>query len=44
VFLVLKKKPELKKSIGRPGHRWDDTIERDRDEIIWSGLERIHLA
>jgi hypothetical protein len=37
-------KPEGKKSLRRPTHRWEDNIRVDLGEIGWESVEWIHLA
>jgi hypothetical protein len=37
-------KPEGKRPLGRPRHRWEDNIEMDLREIGWGGMGWIHLA
>jgi hypothetical protein len=37
-------KPERKKPLGRPRHRWEDNIRVNPTEIGWEGLNWIHLA
>jgi len=41
-FLVVK--PEGKRQIGRPRHRWEDNIEVNLKEIVWVGMEWIEVA
>jgi hypothetical protein len=44
VYRVLVGKPEGKRPLGRPRHRWDDGIKMDLREIGWGGVEWSHLA
>jgi hypothetical protein len=37
-------KPEGKRSLGRPGCRWEDNIKMDLGEIGWEALDWIYLA
>jgi hypothetical protein len=37
-------KPEVKKPVGRPRHRWVDSIKIDLTEIGWNGTYWIELA
>jgi hypothetical protein len=37
-------KPEGKRSLGRPRHRWEDSVKTDLREIGWGGMDWIHLA
>ena len=43
VYRVLVGKPEAKRPLGRCGHRWEDNIEMDLQEVgcgggVWTGL------
>jgi hypothetical protein len=31
-------------SLGKPGHRREDNVRRDLDEIVWGSVECIHLV
>jgi hypothetical protein len=35
-YRILVGKPEGKRPLGRPRHRWEDTIKMD--EVVWTGL------
>jgi hypothetical protein len=37
VYRVLVGKPEGKRLLGRPMHRWDDGIKMDLSETAWGG-------
>jgi hypothetical protein len=37
-------KPEGKRSLGRPRHRWVDNIKIGLREIGWDGMDCINLA
>jgi hypothetical protein len=37
-------KPEGKRPLGRPRHRWVDNIKMDLGEIGWDGMDWIELA
>jgi hypothetical protein len=37
-------KPEGKRQLGRPRHRWDNGIRMDLREPGWQGIECIQLA
>jgi hypothetical protein len=37
-------KPKGKIPLGRPTSRWEDGIKTDLREIVWEGVEWIHLA
>jgi hypothetical protein len=37
-------KPEGKKPLERPMRRWEDNIRMYLSEIVWEGVDRIHLA
>jgi hypothetical protein len=43
-YRILVGKPEGKRPIGRPRHRWVDNIKMDLREIGWNGLNWIDLA
>jgi hypothetical protein len=43
-YIVLVGKPEGQRPLGRPRHRWEDSIEMDCREIGWAGVDWIHLA
>jgi hypothetical protein len=36
---ILVKKPEGKRPLGRPRHRWEDNIKIDLGEIGWGGMD-----
>jgi hypothetical protein len=44
VYKVLMGKPEGKRPLGRPRHRWEDVIRMDLREICWGSVEWIQLA
>jgi hypothetical protein len=44
VYRVLMGKPEGKKPLGRPRHRWEDRIRMDLREIGWGSVDWIQLA
>jgi hypothetical protein len=37
-------KPERKGPLGRPMHRWEESITLDLREIGWEGVDQMHLA
>jgi hypothetical protein len=37
-------KPEGKRPLGRPRHRWEENIRMDLTEIVWNVLDWSHLA
>jgi hypothetical protein len=41
---VLVERPEGKRLIGRPRHRWEDNIKMYLQEVGWEGLDWIELA
>jgi hypothetical protein len=43
-YRILVGRPEGKRPLGRPRHRWVDNIKRDLREIEWGGMDWIHLA
>jgi hypothetical protein len=44
VYRVLMGKPEGKRPLGRPRHRWEDGMSMDLREIGWGSVEWIQLA
>ena len=44
VYRVLVGKPEGKKLLGRPKHRWEDNIKIDLQEVRCEGMDWIDLA
>jgi hypothetical protein len=44
VSKVLVGKPERKRPLGRPRHRWEDGIRMDLREIGWGSMKWIQLA
>jgi hypothetical protein len=44
VYKVLVRKPEGKRVLGRPRHRWEDGIKMDLGEISLGGVDWIRLA
>jgi hypothetical protein len=44
VYRVLMGKPEGKRPLGRPRHRWEDGIRMDLREIGWGCVGWIQLA
>jgi hypothetical protein len=44
VYRVLVGKPEGKRQVGRPRHRWEDNIKMDLREIGIEGTNWIQLA
>jgi hypothetical protein len=44
VYRILVEKPEGKRPLGRPRHRWEDGIRMDLKEIGCGGVEWIQLA
>jgi len=44
VYRVLVGKPEGKRPLGRPGHRWEDNIKMDLQEVGCGGIDLIDLA
>jgi hypothetical protein len=37
-------KPEAKRPLGKPRHKWEDIIKIDLQEVGWGGLDWIDLA
>jgi hypothetical protein len=44
VYSVLVGKPEGKRPVGRPRHRWEDKIKMDLQEVGCGGMDWIELA
>jgi hypothetical protein len=44
VYRVLMGKPEGKRPLGRPRHRWEDGIIMDLRETGWGSVDWIQLA
>jgi hypothetical protein len=44
VYNILVGKPYGKRPLGRPKHRWEDTIRRDVGEVECEGVDWMHLA
>jgi hypothetical protein len=41
---ILDRKPEAKKRIGRPTHRWEGSIKMEIKEIWYEVVDWVHLA
>jgi hypothetical protein len=41
VYGVLMGKPEGNRLLGRPGHRWEDNIKMDLQEVGWGAWTRL---
>jgi len=44
VYRVLMGKPEEKRPLGKPRHRWKDNIKMDLQEVGCGGMDWIELA
>jgi S-ribosylhomocysteine lyase LuxS involved in autoinducer biosynthesis len=44
LYMVLVGKPEGKRPLGRPRHRWEDYIKMDLQEVGCGGMDRFKLA
>jgi hypothetical protein len=44
VYRVLVVKPEGRRLLGRPRHRWEDNIKKDHQEVGCGGMDWIDLA
>jgi hypothetical protein len=42
--MTLVGKSQRKRPLGRPRHRWEDNIKIDLGEIVWKGVNWIHLT
>jgi hypothetical protein len=43
-YKMLVEKPERKRPLRRPWHRWEDNIQMDFWEILWVDVDEIHLT
>jgi hypothetical protein len=43
-YRILVGKPERKRPLGKPRHRWEDNIRMNVREIGWGGMDWIDLA
>ena len=43
-YRVLVGKPEGRRLLGRPTHRWEDNIKMDVREVGWGGMDCIDLT
>ena len=43
-FRLLVGKPEKRRPLGRPMHRWEDNIKTDLREVEWGGLDWIDVT
>jgi len=44
LYRVLVGKPEVKRPLGRPRHRWEDNIKLDLQEVGCRGMDCFELA
>jgi hypothetical protein len=47
VYRVLVRKPEVKRLLERPRHKWKDGIKMDLSEIgwgVWTGFTRLRIG
>ena len=44
IYRVLVGKPEGRRPLGRPRHRWEDNIKMDLQEVGCGGMDWIELA
>ena len=44
VYRILVGKPEEKRPLGRPMHRWEDNIKMDLQEVGCGGMDWMELA
>jgi hypothetical protein len=44
MYIVLVGKPEGRRPLGRPRHRWEDDIKMDLQEVRFGGMDWIELA
>jgi hypothetical protein len=43
-YKILIGQPADKRPLGRPRHRWEDNIVMDHREMVWEGVDWMHLA
>jgi hypothetical protein len=43
-YNILVGKPEGKRPLGRPQHRWEDNIRMDLRKIVWEGVDWMDMA
>jgi hypothetical protein len=43
-YKVLVGKPEGKRPVGKPRHRWENNIKMELREIRWGGIYWIHIG
>jgi hypothetical protein len=41
--MVLVGKPQGKRPVGRPRHRWDNNIKMELKELRWGDMDWIHI-
>jgi hypothetical protein len=44
MYRVVVEKPEEKRPLGRPRHRWEDNIKVDLQEVGYEGVDWIELV
>jgi hypothetical protein len=44
VYRVRMGKPEGKRPLRRPTHRWENNIKNDLQDVVYRGTEWVHLA
>jgi hypothetical protein len=43
-YRILVGRPEGRRPLGRPRHRWEDNIKIDLQEVGWGGMDWIDMA
>ena len=43
-YRILVGRPDKKKTLGGPTHRWEDNINMDLQDVQWGGINWIDLA
>jgi hypothetical protein len=43
-FRIIAVKPEGKRPLGRPRHKWEDNIKMDLREIGWGDMDQIKVG
>jgi hypothetical protein len=44
LVFILEGRPEARRPLGRPRHRWEDNIKMDLQEVGWGGMDWIDMA
>jgi hypothetical protein len=44
VYKILVRKPEGKRPLGRPRHKWENNIKMDLKETAWEDVDLTHMT